>query len=70
MWMWLAMVMNGMVLTVVVVAIYVISLMEFCHSDSKEATKATSLEMLAFVKYSLILKYQNVLKCSLPGTYT
>ncbi|CAJ1449453.1 unnamed protein product [Effrenium voratum] len=32
-WMWLAMVMNGMVLTVVVVAVYLISLLHFCDGE-------------------------------------
>ncbi|CAE7436307.1 unnamed protein product, partial [Symbiodinium necroappetens] len=36
-WMWLAMVMNGMVLTTVIVAVYLISLMHFCEGEFLQA---------------------------------
>lgn len=31
MWMWMAMIMNGAVLTIVVVGVYLISLINYCH---------------------------------------
>jgi len=36
-WMWLAMVMNGGVLTIVIVAVYLISLMNFCEGEILQA---------------------------------
>ena len=57
-WMWLAMVMNGMVLTTVIVAVYLISLMNFCDGEFLQAniyllddyeTKLSLAQTVAFI---------------------
>ena len=57
-WMWLAMIMNGMVLTTVIVAVYLISLMHFCDGEILQAniyllddyeTKLSLAQTVAFI---------------------
>ncbi|CAE7208424.1 unnamed protein product, partial [Symbiodinium sp. CCMP2456] len=57
-WMWLAMVMNGMVLTTVIVGVYLVSLMHFCDGEILQAniytlegyeTKLSLAQTVAFI---------------------